>query len=115
MTRVELNDFCLLLVNKSLDDCTNFKGISLLHYASNFNGYDYGCHIHYYGKYNVVEFTCDGVDADTVYFEYDRNEYDQALKHFMDIIANYESDLDTIYIRNQISCLYDKEVFDARS
>lgn len=115
MTKVELQDFCLMSVNKSLDDCVNFKGISLLHYSSNFVGYDYGCSIHYYGKYIVVVFTCDGVDADTEYFEYENLEGHLAIQHFMDTVSRYESDLDLTYIQKQIPVIDQKEMIYAGS
>jgi len=88
MTRVELGCFCLLLVDKSLNDCANFKGISFLHYAQNFDGFDYGFHLHYYGEYSVIQFTSDGVDAEVEYILYNREEYKQAICHFLENIGD---------------------------
>lgn len=88
MTRVELGCFCLLLVDKSLNDCANFKGISLLHYAQNHDGFDYGHHLHFYGSYSVINFTSDGVDADIEYFIYDKHEGSSALNHFLTNVAD---------------------------
>lgn len=87
MTRVELGCFCLLLVDKSLNDCANFKGISLLHYAQNHEGFDYGHHLHFHGSYSVIKFTSDGVDADVEYFMYDKHEFESAINHFLDSVA----------------------------
>lgn len=88
MTRVELGCFCLLLVDKSLNDCANFKGISLLHYAQNHNGFDYGHHLHFHGSYSVINFTSDGVDAEVEYYMYDKHEFHPALNHFLTNVAD---------------------------